>query len=105
MSVHSEADLQGGPVTLAHRDLVDALLCRRPTLDQLVADGCEIIGPKGFRISKNDWIHTHIDVLYEAVVGDSQSSPHLWGDSAVIVDLQRSACVFNGEQIDGLFRS
>jgi hypothetical protein len=33
------------------------------------------------------------------------SSLHLWGDSAVIVDLQQSACVFHGEQIEGLFRA
>jgi hypothetical protein len=55
---------------------------------------------------KTNGIHTHIDDVYELLSLEVfDSSLHLWGDSAVIVDLQQSACVFHGEQIEGLFRA
>jgi hypothetical protein len=108
MTTHAEAATERGGDTpaLPHRDLFDALLGRDgEALDRIVADDCQIIGPKGFLISKQDWIGTHMGDVYELLALEIvDSAVHGWGDSAVTVDLQQSACIFHGERIEGLFR-
>jgi Domain of unknown function (DUF4440) len=92
--------------TSAHDELSKALLAADElTLRRLVADDCQIIGPKGFHILKEEWIGPHVGNVYELQSLDVLESTYAVHDqSAVIVDLQQSACVFRGEQIDGLFR-
>ena len=61
MTMHSSVDVNVTAKS-AHRALFAALLASdRESLDQLVAEGCQIIGPKGFQIAKDDWIHAHVD--------------------------------------------
>jgi hypothetical protein len=90
----------------AHAELSRALLAAEElTLRRLVADDCQIVGPKGFHISKEEWIGPHVDNVYELQSLEIlESTQAVHDQSAVIVDLQQSACVFRGEQIDGLFR-
>ena len=77
----------------------------RESLDQLVAQGRQIIGPKGFQIAKDDWIHAHVDDVYELEsLSILQTDGREWADSAVITDREQSACIFHGERIEGLFR-
>lgn len=107
MSTDSQLDATRDiAVDSARQALFTALLASdRESLDQLVTDGCQIIGPKGFQIVKDDWIHAHVDDVYELEALDIlQTDIREWVDSALITDLQQSACVFHGERIEGLFR-
>ena len=97
----------GSAPTAAQQELMAALLAAdEPALRRLVAEGCQIIGPKGFQLSKSEWIGAHVDAVYELRSLDNRETRiDLYGDTAVIVALQDSACVFRGEHIDGLFRT
>jgi hypothetical protein len=86
--------------TSAHDELSKALLAADElTLRRLVADDCQIIGPKGFHILKEEWIGPHVGNVYELQSLDVLESTYAVHDqSAVIVDLQQSACVFRGSR-------
>lgn len=106
MTDTAERDALLNSPTSVHNELSRALLAAdEVTLRRLVADDCQVIGPKGFHISKEEWIRPHVDNVYELQSLEILESTHAVHDqSAVIVDLQQSACVFRGERIDGLFR-
>lgn len=93
-------------LTEAHRHVLDALVeGDQVTLERLVADDCQIIGPKGFMIGKDEWISTHSEQVYEQVLLEvEESQVATYEGLAVRCDLQRSECRFNGETIGGLFR-
>jgi hypothetical protein len=75
------------------------------TLDALVADRCQIIGPKGFLLGKAEWIEAHRGDVYQQILLESvEHDVQMYGDTAVRWDLQRSECLFRGEPIAGLFR-
>lgn len=75
------------------------------TLDKLVSGDCQIIGPKGFKISKDEWIGVHEGSDYEQIRLDvRETEVHMHGDAAVQCDVQESRCSYKGEIIDGLFR-
>jgi hypothetical protein len=90
----------------AHQHLLTALVeGDTTTLARLVADGCQIIGPKGFHIAKDEWIDTHSGHVYTQVALETvESSAQQYGDAAVRTELQRSECIYKGEDISGLFR-
>jgi hypothetical protein len=89
----------------AYRELLIALGGDTATLEQRVADRCTVIGPKGFLISKPEWIDAHSGHVYEQVALDSlERDVQVYGDTAVCVDLQHSECLFKGQLITGLFR-
>jgi hypothetical protein len=90
----------------AARQLNEALIAGDlDTLDQLVADRCRIVGPKGYHISKQEWIQTHASAVYEQVVLESVESDSVhYGDTAIRSDLQRSECRYRGELVTGLYR-
>jgi ketosteroid isomerase-like protein len=74
-------------------------------LDNMVADECRIIGPKGFYINRDEWIGTHKDSDYEQVRLESRDVElRTYGDTAIRWEVQDSRCVYKGETIDGLFR-
>ncbi len=91
---------------IAHAALRTALLGKdEPALQRLVADRCSIIGPKGFHIAKQDWIRPHVDDVYELVALDVvETDTETYGDTSIVVEVQQSHCVYNGEHIKGLFR-
>lgn len=93
-------------VAQAHRELLAALVEGDVVaLGRLVADDCQIIGPKGFHIGKEEWVGTHSSAVYEQVLLEAvRSQTHQYGDTAVRSDLQRSECRYRGELIAGLYR-
>jgi hypothetical protein len=77
-----------------------------PSLRQLVADTCHIIGPKGYHLTKDEWIQAHVADLYELrSIDQRETSVEDFGATAVILARQESVCVFHGERIDGLFQT
>ena len=93
-------------VTQAHRELLAALVeGDTVALNGLVADDCQIIGPKGFHIGKEEWVGTHSSQVYEQVLLEAiRSETRRYGDTAIRSDLQRSECRYRGELIAGLYR-
>ncbi len=74
------------------------------TLAALVAPDCRIIGPKGFVTTKDEWIGTHLASSYTQVMLENiESNARVYDDAAIRWDVQQSACVFNGETIEGRF--
>jgi len=100
----------GDPETVAelesaYRELLAALGGDPDTLHARVSESCQVIGPKGFRIGRAEWIATHNGDVYEQIGLESlESDVQVYGDTAVRADLQRSECRFQGEVISGLFR-
>ena len=89
----------------AYGELLAALVDGPARLDALVSEHCQVIGPKGFLIGKDEWIGTHNGEVYEQVMLESvESDARVYGDTAVRWDLQRSECRFQGETIKCLFR-
>ncbi len=93
-------------VAHAHRELIDALVAGDThALAVRVADTCQIIGPKGFQISKDEWVSTHSSQVYQQVALDQlHSEVHRYVTTVVRCDLQHSECIFQGEVITGLYR-
>jgi hypothetical protein len=90
----------------SHQRVLDALVDGDgESLDRLLAENCQIVGPKGFLISKRDWIEAHQAEIYEQVMLDVEHTElSVHDDVAVRCDLQRSECLFRGETITALFR-
>lgn len=90
----------------AHRRVLDALLDRdRERLREPVADGCRVVGPKGFLIGQQEWIGAHPSGVYEQVSLEVEHTElSVRDDLAVRCDLQRAECLLRGGTINGLFR-
>jgi hypothetical protein len=90
----------------AHRQVLGALVDGdRETLGRWVADDCQIVGPKGYLIGKEEWIETHDSGVYEQVMLEVEHTElTVRDDLALRCDLQRSECLFKGETIKGLYR-
>lgn len=74
-------------------------------LDRLVDADCQIIGPRGFKIAKDEWIGVHGSGEFEQIrleVRDTEL--HHFGATAVRCDILDSACRYHGELITGQFR-
>ena len=89
------------------RQVNDALVSAdKETLERLVAPDCQIVGPKGYMISREQWIkvrrggYDYEQVLLRPV------REHLvvYDHAAIRCDVVESACTFRGERIEGLFR-
>lgn len=91
----------------AYQELTEALLAAdEPALQRLVADDCRIIGPKGFHLSKQEWIQAHVSDVYEMKTLENQvGNVATYGEVAVLVVRQESLCIFHGERIDGTFQT
>ncbi len=75
------------------------------TLDGLVAPDAQIIGPKGFLISRDVWIGVHREAAYEQVrLEVTESAVHAYDNGGVRIDSVESECRYNGELITGSFR-
>lgn len=90
----------------AHEEVLDALRSGdRAALDRLITPDCQVVGPKGFCIGKEEWIAAHTEDVYVQVLLEvEESQVREYGDTAVRCDLQRSECLFQGSTIKGLFR-
>ena len=89
----------------AHQELLAALGGDPATLRARVSERCQVIGPKGFRIGRAEWIAAHSGDVYEQISLESlENDLQIYGETAIRSDLQRSECRFQGERITGLFR-
>jgi hypothetical protein len=74
-------------------------------LNDLVAPDTLITGPRGFMISREEWIGAHQDSGYRQVrLETSESQLHTYDGSGVRFDVVESECIFHGERIAGRFR-
>ncbi|TXL57626.1 nuclear transport factor 2 family protein [Aeromicrobium terrae] len=90
----------------AHQALNEALIAQdEAALRRIVGERCRIVGPKGFHIDKEEWIRPHVDHVFEMVtLRKVERVVEEYRDTAVVVELQESECIFEGERIDGAFR-
>lgn len=93
-------------IEAAQQRLNHALVTADPaTLAELVAPHCRIIGPKGFLVTKDEWIDVHSSGVYEQLLLRTvESELFPYGDTAIRSDIQQSECIYRGEYITGLFR-
>jgi hypothetical protein len=74
-------------------------------LRKRVAEGCLIVGPKGYLIDRDEWISSHDGRVFRQLSLETLTSEvSEYERTATRLDLQRSECLFNGEHISGLFR-
>jgi Domain of unknown function (DUF4440) len=75
------------------------------TLNDLVAPNARIIGPKGFMISRDEWIGAHQDTGYQQVRLDATDTEvHAYDQAGIRVDSVESECTYHGETITGRLR-
>ena len=74
-------------------------------LSELVAPDAQITGPRGYVISRDNWINVHREGAYEQVRLDVvESAVHTYDTAGVRFDLVESECLYHGEEIKGRFR-
>ena len=89
----------------AQQELIAGLGGNPETLRALVSERCQVIGPKGFLLGKDEWIAAHSKDVYEQLVLESlEHDVRIYGETAIHTDLQRSECLYLGTKIAGLFR-
>jgi hypothetical protein len=75
------------------------------TLDRLIAPDARIIGPRGFMISRDEWIGVHKGSDYQQVRLEAKDTEvHAYERSGIRLDVMESECVYRGETIAGGFR-
>jgi hypothetical protein len=75
------------------------------TLSGLVAPDALITGPRGYVISRDNWINVHREEAYEQVRLDVvESTVHTYDAAGIRFDLVESECRYHGEEIKGRFR-
>ncbi|MCY1145416.1 nuclear transport factor 2 family protein [Actinoplanes sp. Pm04-4] len=74
-------------------------------LSGLVSPRAVITGPRGYVISRDEWIQAHRDDAYEQVRLDvTESVAHAYEGAGIRFDLVESECRYHGEVIKGRFR-
>jgi hypothetical protein len=67
-------------------------------LDQLLTDDFLSIGPRGFVLNKEQWINRHKQFRYEQL-DTSEMNIRLYGDTAIVTDIQKNKATFNNEPV------
>jgi hypothetical protein len=82
------------------QDLFDhaELTADTETLRQLIADDFLSIGPRGFVLDKEQWIHRHGEFSYQSLE-TSEMDVRRYGDTAVIRDVQRNRATYGDQQV------
>lgn len=70
----------------------------RETLRELIADDFLSIGPRGFVLDKEQWIHRHGEFSYQSLE-TSEMDVRRYGDTAVVRDVQRNRATYGGQQV------
>jgi hypothetical protein len=74
-------------------------------LDRLIAPNARIIGPRGFIISRDEWIGVHQGSDYQQVKLEvSDTEVHAYDSAGIRFDVVASECAYKGEPIAGRFR-
>jgi hypothetical protein len=73
----------------------------RDTLRELIADGFQSIGPRGFVLDKDQWIDRHDQFVYH-VLDTSETDVQVHGDDddiAIVRNVQRNRATYRGQDI------
>lgn len=62
------ADDVADQLAKSHQQVLDALVDGDRETRRLVADDCQIVGPKGFLIGKEEWIDAYHSGVYDQVI-------------------------------------
>ena len=103
-AMHNEAMVQA---VSALQDTVNTALLRSDgrTLDGLVSPTAAIIGPRGFMISRDDWIDVHQSADYRQVRLETlEAIVHAYDSAVIHCDVMDSECIYRGQIITGRFR-
>ena len=103
-ATHNEAM---GQAVSALQDTVNTALLRSDgrTLDGLVSPTAAIIGPRGFMISRDDWIDVHQSADYRQVRLETlEAIVHAYDSAVIHCDVVDSECLYQGKVITGRFR-
>jgi hypothetical protein len=96
-----------GQAVSALQEEVNTALLRSDgrTLDHLVAPAAAIIGPRGFTISRDEWISVHQSAGYRQVRLDTlEATVHAYDSAVIHCDVIDSECLYQGQTITGRFR-
>lgn len=75
------------------------------TLNELIAPDARIIGPRGFIISRDEWIGAHQESDYKQVrLEATETDVHAYDNAGIRFDVVESECTYKGETITGRFR-
>lgn len=75
------------------------------TLNELVSADARIVGPRGYIITRDEWIGVHKESQYRQVRFEtSETDVHTYDRAGIRVDVVDSECVYKGETIAGRFR-
>ena len=103
-AAHNEAM---GQAVSALQDTVNTALLRSDgrTLDDLVSPTAAIIGPRGFMISRDEWIDVHQSADYRQVRLETlEATVHAYDSAVIHCDVMDSECLYQGQTITGRFR-
>jgi len=67
------------------------------TLENLLTDDFLSIGPKGFVLTKSEWIGRHVHFTYHAL-DVSEVDIRLYGDAAIVRNVQRNRATYDGNE-------
>ena len=96
-----------GQAVSALQDTVNTALLRSDgrTLDDLVSPTAAIIGPRGFMISRDEWIDVHQSADYRQVRLETlEATVHAYDSAVIHCDVMDSECLYQGQTITGRFR-
>lgn len=70
------------------------------TLRGLIADDFLSIGPKGFVLTKQEWIDRHVHFTYHALDTTEMDVRLYGGHTAVVRNVQRNRATYAGEEME-----
>jgi hypothetical protein len=103
-ATHNEAM---GQAVSALQDKVNTALLSSDgrTLDDLVSPTAVIIGPRGFMISRDEWIDVHQSADYRQVKLETlEATVHAYDSAVIHCDVMDSECLYQGQTITGHFQ-
>jgi ketosteroid isomerase-like protein len=70
----------------------------RDTLGDLIVDDFQSIGPRGFVLTKEQWIGRHGEFVYNELA-TSDMSVHDYGETAIVRNIQRNRATYQGRDV------
>lgn len=76
-------------------------------LERTLADNFVGVGPRGFMLSKQEWIQRHQSgaLHYDSLTLDEMQVRVYGGDTAIVVGRETQAVTYQGQAIPGQFRT
>jgi ketosteroid isomerase-like protein len=76
------------------------------TLDALTTDDLPLVGPRGFVLDKQQWLHRYrTGALITRSPALQESRTRHYGDTAIVVGLHTQQASHEGRAVDGRFRA